>query len=216
MCFLNTTKLTNSVVALLESLHVHISFVSDAERVAAGRVRAIAWLKDAVDDYRHWERMQEQTEASQKQHQQQHLDRQPTDMRHQQPDATLAPSSSGLPYPLTPKKLETLKSVSVENSSVGADDTSISDISSMHPPPPHSLSRINDAEVSNQSRSSSSNPKSSALHTHPKFESDSLFQMLLKLHEVVSAVADGTRAPLSPAESGQMSGGGTAEKCCLL
>jgi hypothetical protein len=150
----NSLQLMNSVAffdVFSIASRVQISCFFNAERVAAGRVRAIAWLKDAVDDYRHWEKMHGQTEASLQQ-QQQNLDqkhRQPTEMHHEQPDAPLTPSSSSLPYPLTPRKLETLKAVSVENSSVGVGDASSSNIGSMHPPPPHSLSRINDAEVSN-------------------------------------------------------------------
>jgi hypothetical protein len=72
----------------------------------------------------------------QKQDEQQHLDQ-----------ALASPSASFSPHPLTPRKLANLKSaasVSAESCTVGSIHNSNS---STYVPPPHSPSRINDAEV---------------------------------------------------------------------
>jgi hypothetical protein len=91
-------------------------------------VRAIFWLKDAVSDYKLWERAQEFKSEMQKQ--------------RDEDDEPALTSSAALPYPLTPRKLVTMKT----SSPLPATSSSIS-ISSSSDTPPHSASRISDIEV---------------------------------------------------------------------
>jgi hypothetical protein len=96
-----------------------------AESVAAARVRAIFWLKDAVGDYRLWEKTQAFKAEMQKQKQQ------------DEDDLKSLPEEAAVPYPLTPRKLVTMKTASP----MATVNSSSSDA------PPHSASRIDDFEV---------------------------------------------------------------------
>jgi hypothetical protein len=108
-------------------------------------VRAIEWLKDAVDDYRHWEKMQDKTQQQQQQHQQnesrEQVQQQNLHDHQQQKDPSPMLSATSMPYPLTPRKMMALKSSGTSSESPSS--------SVAHDPhaPPHSPSRINDFEV---------------------------------------------------------------------
>ncbi len=95
--------------------------------MAAARVRAIFWLKDAISDYKLWQRAQELKAEVQK--------------RQIEDENDALPSAAALPYPLTPRKLTSMKAASHLPTASSSSSSSSSDA------PPHSLSRINDAEV---------------------------------------------------------------------
>jgi hypothetical protein len=107
-------------------------------------LRAIEWLKDAVDDYRHWEKMQDK--AQQQEQHQQNESRQPGHHEHlldhhPQNDSSPTLCATSMSYPLTPRKMMALKS------GTSLESPSSSVVQGPHAPP-HSPSRITDFEVS--------------------------------------------------------------------